>query len=195
MNKSQRAWICFPWHGFRLNSRALNPDIRLSFSPKPQWAEKSTKHGDTNTPRHLPFLSHDLFLCGQVVPVALLDQVKDFSLSLFVLSEWRRKRITEGKIKRVPLDTKGSVLLPGSLGERVKKLTSSEEGGGDSSIVPSLLTHCVCVCVFARVTECWSKSVYSDRRKQHISTPLWQTVHTQVCARSLTIAQKHLGPL
>lgn len=83
MNKSQRAWICFPWHDFRLNSRALDPDIRLSFSPKPQWAEKSTKHGNTNTWRHLPFLSHYLLLCGQVVPVALLVQVKDFSLTLF----------------------------------------------------------------------------------------------------------------
>lgn len=70
MNKSQRAWICFPWHGFRLNTRALNPDIRLSFSPKPQWAEKSTKHGNTNTQRHLPFLSHyllfSLTLCSFV---------------------------------------------------------------------------------------------------------------------------------
>lgn len=45
MNKSQRAWVCFPWHGLRLNSRSLHPDIRLSFSPKPQQAEKSTKQG------------------------------------------------------------------------------------------------------------------------------------------------------
>lgn len=186
MNKSQRAWICFPWHGFRLNSRALNPDIRLSFSPKPQWAEKSTKHGDTNTPRHLPFLSHDLFLCGQVVPVALLDQVKDFSLSLFVLSEWRRKRITEGKIKRVPLDTKGSVLLPGSLGERVKKLTSSEEGGGDSSIVPSLLTHCVCVCVFVCLQE-WLNAEASQSIQIEESNTFqlhYDKQYTHKCARA-----------
>lgn len=30
--KSQRARVCFPWHGLRLNSYSLHPDIRLSFS-------------------------------------------------------------------------------------------------------------------------------------------------------------------
>lgn len=61
----------------------------------------------------------------------------------------RKKENKRGKDKeRVPLDTKGSVPLPGSLGEREKKKhTSSEEGGGDGGIVPSFLTHCVCVCM------------------------------------------------
>jgi len=68
----------------------------------------------------------------------------------------RERENKRGKDKeRVPLDTKGSVPLPGSLGG--KKNASLEEGGGEDSIVPFFLTlcvcvhACVCVCVQAHV--------------------------------------------
>ena len=141
---------------------SLHPDIRLSFSPKPQQAENSTKHGNTNTQTHLPYsvllsppshppsFSVSALLCSRVLPVALLVQVKDFSSpspSLFVPREWEEERIREGKIKRECLWTQRAVYPSQEVWERgrKKKHTSLEEGGGEDSIVPSFLILCVCV--------------------------------------------------
>lgn len=147
MNKSQRTWICFPWHGFRLNSRALNPDIRLSFSPKPQWAEKSTKHGNTT---HRDISLFCLMICSFVAKSSLWPSRSRWKTSpslVFALCTWwmRKKENKRGKDKESAFRHKGQCTPPRKSGREGKKLTSSEEGGGDGSIVPSFLTLCVCV--------------------------------------------------
>lgn len=177
MNKSQRAWICFPWHGLRLNSRSLHPDIRLSFSPKPQRAGKSTKHWNTNTQMHLPFLScyllfslpppslFSLLFCSRVLPVALLVQVKDFSSpspSLFVPCEWEKERIREEKIKRECLRTQRAAYPSQEVWERGRKkkhiFRGRRRGGQHCALLPDSL--CVCACLCACVCVCVQAHVW-----------------------------------
>ncbi len=205
MNKSQRAWICFPWHGLRLNSRSLHPDIRLSFSLNRSERKRAQNMGTQIHRRislfclvislfSLPLsLSVSLLFCSRVLPVALLVQVKDFSSpspSLFVPREWERERIREGKIKRECLRTQRAVYPSQEVWERGrKKHTSLEEGGGEDSIVPSFLTLCVCVHACVCMCVCrlmcdgernWmpKQSVYSDRKKANTLRPHPRTQYT-----------------
>lgn len=117
------------------------------------------------------------------------ERLLPHALLLFVLSEWGRKRIREGKIKRECLWTQRAVYPSQEVWERGRKKThtSSEEGGGNSGIVPSFLTHCLCVYVCVCLRDCErefrSKPVYSDRRKlTHLGPTTTNSRHTSVRA-------------